>query len=420
MKFVHFADSHLDGFKEERLNSLSFENFRRLIDFSLEKKVDFVLLAGDLFNSALPRVDALKETVVSLKRLQEAKIPVYAIPGSHDFSPRGRTMIEVLEKAGLLVNVMKGEVIDGKLHLEYTVDEKTGAYITGIIGKKGMLDKEWYSDVVLPERPKNAFSIFMFHTSISELRPKHLEMMDAYPVSFLPEGFDYYAGGHVHIRERYEGASYRAVVYPGPTFPNSFSELEQLEDGSFVFYNSDSSFEDNNNLPFHFVRLHSKDVRSFSFDLEGVSASAVVDVCSPRLEKEDFSDTIVLLRFSGNLSEGRVQDVDLNSLVRLCYDQGAYLVLRNSYKLVGKSLVDVDSSSELVSDDVELDTAKEFLGQQPLPEGLNEQQLVFDLLRSLDVEPGDGEKKTFFVERVQSLAREILENNNDNNNDNKQ
>ena len=35
-----------------------------------------VLLAGDLFNTALPRVDALKFVTRELKRLQEKNIPV--------------------------------------------------------------------------------------------------------------------------------------------------------------------------------------------------------------------------------------------------------------------------------------------------------------------------------------------------------
>ncbi|MBA3064689.1 hypothetical protein FP803_04595, partial [Candidatus Woesearchaeota archaeon] len=91
-----------------------------------EKQVDFVLIAGDLFNTALPGIDALKIVVTKLKELKDNNIPSYVIPGSHDFSPSGKTMIDVLENAGLLVNVMKGKIIDEKLNLEFTIDKKTG------------------------------------------------------------------------------------------------------------------------------------------------------------------------------------------------------------------------------------------------------------------------------------------------------
>ena len=39
------------------------------------KEVDFVIIAGDLFNTAIPRIDAVKFATEQLKRLQEANIP---------------------------------------------------------------------------------------------------------------------------------------------------------------------------------------------------------------------------------------------------------------------------------------------------------------------------------------------------------
>ena len=69
---------------------------------------------------------------------------------------------------------------------------------------------------------EEGFKIFMFHTALTELKPKELDKMDSAPVSFLPRNFDYYAGGHVHIVKEASLDGYKNIVYPGPLFPNNF------------------------------------------------------------------------------------------------------------------------------------------------------------------------------------------------------
>ena len=140
MKFAHLADIHIGAWRDPALKSLGLEAFKRAIHIILEKEVDFVLLAGDLFNTSMPSIDHLKLAVILLKRLKKAGIPVYAIPGSHDYSPSGRTILDVLEEAELLGNVMKGQVIDKKLKMRFRIDKKTVAKITGVRGKKGSLE----------------------------------------------------------------------------------------------------------------------------------------------------------------------------------------------------------------------------------------------------------------------------------------
>jgi hypothetical protein len=199
MKFAHLADCHIGSWRDDKLKDISTRVFSKAIEQCIERKVDFVLIAGDLFNTSLPSIDLLKEVVTKLKSLSENNIPVYIIPGSHDFSPSGKTMLDVLENAGLLTNVVKGEIQEGKLKLNFTVDKKTGAKITGLLGKKGMLDKIYYENLMhenLEQEP--GYKIFMFHTALSEFKPNDMEHMEAQPLSLLPKNFNYYAGGHVH------------------------------------------------------------------------------------------------------------------------------------------------------------------------------------------------------------------------------
>src|SRR3989344_3321325 len=100
MKFVHLADCHIGGWRESDLRELSIQSFSVAADFCLRECIDFLVIAGDMFNTSVPSVDALKHVAGELKRLQNAGIAVYIIPGSHDYSPSGKTMIDVLEKSG--------------------------------------------------------------------------------------------------------------------------------------------------------------------------------------------------------------------------------------------------------------------------------------------------------------------------------
>ena len=110
-------------------------------------------------------------------------------------------MLDVLENAGLLINVCKGGVDEqNNLHLKFTINPKTKTKITGMLGKKGLLDKVYYQNLSLSDlEQESGYKIFLFHTTLSELKPKHLEKMESQPLSFLPQNFNYYAGGHVHL-----------------------------------------------------------------------------------------------------------------------------------------------------------------------------------------------------------------------------
>ena len=204
MKFAHIADCHIGSWRRDKiLNSISKKYFIKAIDVMLDEKVDFVLIAGDLFDSAVPNIDSIKVVVEQLKRLKDNNISVYFIAGSHDFSPSGKTMLDVLEKADLGKNVFKYDKIDEKLKLNVFIENKTNTAIVGLLGKKGALEKKLYANLY-KDHFKNidGFKIFMFHSALDELKPSEMKEVEAMPITMLPEGFDYYAGGHVHIVEK--------------------------------------------------------------------------------------------------------------------------------------------------------------------------------------------------------------------------
>ena len=125
----------------------------------------------------------IKETTLHLKKLKDSEIPCYIIPGSHDYSPSGKTMLDVFENAGLVINVVKFN--DNKL--EFTED-KSGVKITGLFGKKAGLEKGYYELLDRNNLENEAGKkIFMFHTTLTEFKPEHLAMISSEPAAILPK-----------------------------------------------------------------------------------------------------------------------------------------------------------------------------------------------------------------------------------------
>ncbi|MBN2367921.1 exonuclease SbcCD subunit D [Candidatus Woesearchaeota archaeon] len=401
MKFSHIADCHIGGWRDPKLKDLNTEAFFRAVDTSIEENVDFILIAGDLFNTALPGIDKLKDVVRRFKELKDKKIPVYLIAGSHDFSPSGKTMLDVLEEAGLCKNVVKGKVIEGKLRLDFTIDPKTGAKITGMLGKRGMLEKSYYEELdrEFLER-ESGFKIFMFHTSITELKPKKLEKMDSSPISLLPKGFDYYAGGHVHIIEKKDFPGYKNVVYPGPLFPNNYHELEELKGGGFYIYD-DGEIKRKN--------LLIKNVFAVYVDADKKIPEKVTDELFAQLHNKEFNNTIVLIRISGTLASGKISDIDFKKIYELLYEKSAYFVMRNTAGLGSKEFEEIKIQTS-TSEEIEDVLISEHLGQMKVSswDHNKEKAMIKHFMSVLSQERQEGEKVYQFEARIKQELEELL------------
>ena len=260
MLFAHIADCHIGGWKEEKLRYLNMECFKETVRVILSRNVDFVIIAGDLFNTALPQIDYIKEVTAEIKKFKDRNIPVYMVAGSHDYSPSGKTMLDVLEKAGLVINVMK---FDENNQLKFTVDPKTNVKLTGMYGKKGGLEINDYELLdVKPLEMEEGFKIFLFHTAINEFKPKGLEDMPGADSSSLPQNFNYYAGGHVHYVFQKEFGK-GVLTFPGALFPNNFKELEEWKHGGVYFCNE--------NVEWEYVPIKLKEVLDYKIEVTGLT-----------------------------------------------------------------------------------------------------------------------------------------------------
>jgi exonuclease SbcD len=392
------ADCHIGGWREQKISDLNLKAFTTAVEMCIDKKMDFVLISGDLFNTSLPGIDRLKAVVKSLKSLNDAGIPVYCIAGSHDFSPSGKTMIDVLESAGLCINVVKGRVEEGRLFLKFVTDPKTGAKITGMLGRKGMLERSYYEDLDRESlEAEEGFKIFMFHTAITELKPKELEKMDSSPVSLLPKGFDYYAGGHVHIVQEESISGYKRIVYPGPVFPNSFKELEELEGGMYIYEDGQMKHEP--------IRVIS--TLALSFDCDAKPKEIIEDMVLQAIKNTELFNTIVTMRLKGNM-KGKPSDIEWRRLFQEYYDKGAYFVMKNSSALTSPEFEEIKVSHCENADELESRIISEHLGQMHGVDKQREEEIVKRLIQSFSEEKGEGERLLDFSERLRKGADDIL------------
>jgi len=398
MRFAHLADCHVGSWRDPKLNNISTEAFIKAVDLAVEKNVSFILISGDLFNTSLPGIDKLKEVTKKLKELRDKDIPCYLIAGSHDFSPSGKTMLDVLENAGLCINVAKGDIIDNRLRLKFTLDKKTGAKITGLLGKKGGLEKAYYEDLIKDELEKeDGFKIFMFHSLITELKPKELEKADSQPLSLLPKNFNYYAGGHPHFIFSKKEENYGIIAYPGPIFPNNFSELEKLGNGGFYIY-------DDGNLRYEPIQIYN--IHSITLDCNHKTAEEVEKELINEIKGHEFINTIITIRLEGILESGKPSDINFKELFEKIYDKGAYFVMKNTNALVSKEFEEIKIDTETVGD-IEEKIIKEHLGQKKI-EDVQELELTKKLMGILSISKEEGEKVADFEKRVMENIGNVL------------
>lgn len=385
------------------MKALGLQSFIYAVDYCIVEAVDFVLISGDIFNTAMPGLDLLKDVTIKLRQLKDKGIPVYIIAGSHDFSVSGKTMLDVLEEAGLWMNVLKGSVDEGKrLKLDFTIDLKTGAKITGMLGKAGTLEKSYYGLLARDHlESEDGFKIFMFHSAINEYMPQDLAMMDSMPLSFLPKRFNYYAAGHVHYVFQKQEPGYGLIAFPGPLFPCNFREMENLGHGSFNIIEKVEQGLKLTRIP---VELHESSLLSFDCDRKNPEQVNLLLSGSIPL---DCRDRIFLLKFNGRLSSGRISDIRIKEFADSLYAGGAYFVMRSTSALSSPQFEEIRTKASSV-EQIEDDVLREHSGSFPMDLSGPETDFSRRMLSILSAERLDGEKASDFEERIDKETRGFL------------
>ncbi len=210
--FIHAADLHLDSiFKgisskavhlEELFKKAAGKAQENLVDLAIDKGVDFVLLAGDLFDWKEQSIQAQLLFARNMRRLERAGISVFLVAGNHDPYDKLELAVELPE------NVKMFGPDRPETHL-VTRDGNVLCCISGISHKRPREKRNLAS--LLSGLPCDHFHIGLLHANVGHTGH------DNYAPCSLSElkksTVDYWALGHVHNRAILSESPH--VVYPG-------------------------------------------------------------------------------------------------------------------------------------------------------------------------------------------------------------
>jgi DNA repair exonuclease SbcCD nuclease subunit len=231
--FIHAADLHLGSpfqglaLKDADIAAVFVEASRKafttLVGLAIERKVDFFIIAGDVYDGDW------KDNKIGLffnreiARLERAGIPVFLLRGNHDAV----------------------SVITRTITLPQNVQEfptaKAGSFrlepIKVALHGRGFADRSTTENLALayPPPERGWFNIGVLHTSLTGREP-HEPYAPCSVDDLRSRGYDYWALGHVHEYEQV--AADPLVIFPGNLQGRSIRErgargavLVTVEDG---------------------------------------------------------------------------------------------------------------------------------------------------------------------------------------------
>lgn len=409
-RFAHLSDIHLGAHRDPVLQKLELETFNNFIDKCIRLRVDFIVISGDFFHIGIPDLNVVNEALKKMRSLDEEGIPVYVVYGSHDFSPIGTTIIDLLDTVGSIKKIEKGRIVEGKLRLNFLIDERTGAKITGISGRKRSLeimDYEVLDKVSLEE--EDGFKIFVFHSGLTEFKPTYLSEVETIPLAYFPKRFHYYAGGHIHERGIFSASDYGKIVFPGPLFTGYGRDVEETAKGiKRGFYLV--TFEDDVK-EIEFVEIKSFESKYLEFNATGKNSLVVKKNLQKRLIGLDVSNKVIVLKVFGELSGGKTSDIDFISLKRNLIERGALYIHLNRYRLTSKETENIRIKGEDTSS-IENNLFKQNIGtiklSQSILKGEKGTNLAIDLLNAFRQEIKVNESKRNYLDRILRSGNKIL------------
>lgn len=228
LTFLHCADLHLGapfrGLAQvselwaARLIQAISESFDRVIDAAVRRKVDFVVIAGDVFDASRASYGDYLHFFEGMCTLQVAGIPVYLITGNHDpFTSWQQSMFSLPENVHMLAADRPG----------FELFEKDGEPVC-IIAGRGYYNQTWPMDECIadglthqaaiealsPAHPDVAaapFAVGVLHTGLN-LDPIKAPVN---PSVLMNAGMDYWACGHIHMRYVYPSKENPRIVFSG-------------------------------------------------------------------------------------------------------------------------------------------------------------------------------------------------------------
>jgi len=236
-RFLHVADVHL-GFDRYDSKIRSQDFFYAFYDvlerYAIAERVDFVAIAGDLFEHRNIQPATLNQAQRCLELLKGEGIPAVAIEGNHDNRPYGTktNWLRYLSDWEQLILLEPSDKGTGEVAFQpWNFDTKRGGYIDLECGVR-VLGSAWYgatapmavqhlAQQIADLPPYSGSQVMLFHHGLEGQIARYagaLRYEDLLPLK--QAGIDYLALGHIHKNYCVENW----VFNPGSVEANSIEE----------------------------------------------------------------------------------------------------------------------------------------------------------------------------------------------------
>jgi len=214
MKFIHFADAHLDSpfrglsfLPSKEFNQIyqaADQSLTRIVDLALAEKIDLVLIAGDTFDSAKPSPRSQLFFAQQIKRLTDAQIQVVMIFGNHDHMRREDLLVNQSPYFKLLGANEAVEKATFKTKDNFNYDVVGFSYLNNHITEDKIPD--------FPGKEHN-YTFGLMHAQEKEADSRK-NVYAPFTVSEVQAlNYDYFALGHIHARRNLSEKPW--IVYSG-------------------------------------------------------------------------------------------------------------------------------------------------------------------------------------------------------------
>lgn len=223
VQFIHGADLHLDSpfiglktlpdFLWEKIYQSTFTALTNLVNHAIDKQVDFVMLAGDIYDSDDRSVKAQAFLKTEMERLNQAEIPVFICHGNHDYIENSGLHLKMPENVELFSETVETKWLTTKNGERIAVSSFS-------------YNSRWMTKRMITEYPKKHetadFHIGMLHGFSEGLETSHGHYAPFTINELKSKGYDYWALGHIHTRQVLEIQP--PILYAGNTQGRSSKE----------------------------------------------------------------------------------------------------------------------------------------------------------------------------------------------------
>jgi exonuclease SbcD len=209
-KFIHTADIHLDsplhrleayeGAPRDEIRNASRRAMENLIELAIAESVDFVLIAGDLFDGDWQDYHTGLYFIAQMHRLKTAAIPVYIVSGNHDAASQITRRLPYPDNVHLFAHRRPQTRLLENLRVALHGQSFTRPNVMENLA------------LGYPEPVAGYFNIGLLHTSLNG-REGHAVYAPCTVADLRSRGYDYWALGHVHQFEM--AAQDPPIVFPG-------------------------------------------------------------------------------------------------------------------------------------------------------------------------------------------------------------